>query len=426
MRVIHTIGVKITSAIAIVILCIDASCILFNYANFMTINNRYTSSLAETMANTCNLVIDGDKASEYRETRRRDTAYYETWNKLIDYRNTNDDIMDLSVAYFDDEGAHYIYDTNLKKDGAFLGDVRDFDSVQRTFKNRLIECRDTLNLEYTTHSDIYLPINSSYNIPVAYVIVGISNVNNHQEQTDYLIKLTVIITVIAFIFASILIGFMNIHIIRHINALTAAAANYDQAEMIRRENSPLQQIQIDSGDELQALLESMRKMEQDIVSSASNLAIATWNSQHDSMTQLYNKGFYQETLALWATKTSVGAIYLDVDNLKRMNDTYGHEKGDEVITRTANFAKKYETDGAVSCRIGGDEFVVLIPDITQEGLEALVEKMRHDPASYLAEWCEEFVCRIAVGGAAQHVGEGITDVIKRAEVEMYGNKHATR
>lgn len=423
---IHHIGTKVILAIACVIFCIDASCILFNYANFITVNKRYTSSLAETMANTCNLVIDGDKASEYRSTGLRDTEYYETWNMLIDYRNTNSDIMDLCVVFFDEDGAHYIFDTDLKQEGAFLGDSRDFDSVQRSFKNKLIDCQDSLNLEYPTHADIYLPIKSSYNIPVAYVIVGISNVNNRHEQTSYLIKLTVIVTALSFIFASILIGFMNLHIVRYINALTRAAANYERAETIALENSPLQQVQIDSGDELQRLLESMRKMEHDIVNSASKLAIATWNSQHDSMTQLYNKGFYEETLAAWKNKTSIGAIYLDIDNLKKMNDTYGHEKGDDVIIRTANFAKKYEKDERIGCRIGGDEFVILIPDITEEELDRLVEQMRRDPESALAEWCTDFVCRIAVGGAAQQEGEVIHEVIKRAEAQMYGNKHATR
>lgn len=420
------IGTKIILAIVVVIFCIDASCILFNYQNFISVNKRYTSSLAETMANTCNLVINGDFAEEYRNTGRRNTEYYETWNKLIDYRNTNDDIIDLCVVWFEEDGAHYIFDTELKKEGAFLGDVREFDEKQLAIKRKLINCEDSVSLDYGTHNDIYLPIKTSYNIPTAYVIVGISSVDNRKEQISYLVQLTVIITSIAFVFGIVLIGFMNICIISRINLLAQAAAAYDDVEAIDLDNSPLQHVQIESGDEIQRLHESMRKMERDIVHSTSSLAVAIWNSEHDSMTQLYNKGFYKETVTSWATKTSMGAIYFDIDNLKKMNDTYGHEKGDDAIIGTANFAKKYEEDRGYACRIGGDEFVLLVEDITEDEMVELINHMRQDPDTFLAPWCQDFICRIAVGGAAQKPGESVLEVIKRAEIEMYGNKHAIR
>ena len=87
---------------------------------------------------------------------------------------------------------------------------------------------------------------------------------------------------------------------------------------------------IRTGDELERLCESMKKMEHDIIASSSQLAIADWNSNHDSMTQLYNKRHYKEQLKELQNDSTIGVIYFDIDNLKRMNDTFGHEKGDAV------------------------------------------------------------------------------------------------
>ena len=79
---------KIVLAIVIIVCIMDVSFIFVNYVNYMNVNRNYTDSLAQTVANTCRLVVDGDSVTGYLDNRRRNTAYYEVWNKLIDYRNT--------------------------------------------------------------------------------------------------------------------------------------------------------------------------------------------------------------------------------------------------------------------------------------------------------------------------------------------------
>ena len=125
-------------------------------------------------------------------------------------------------------------------------------------------------------------------------------------------------------------------------------------------------------------------------------------------------------------KEDVGVIYLDIDNLKKMNDTYGHEKGDEVIIKAANFIRKHTQPGFSSCRIGGDEFVMLIRGCSEETLNALVAIMREDREGDLSDTSAEFYCRLAIGGAFRKKGEIIADTIKRADEEMYKNKHSKR
>ena len=76
---------KIVLAIVIIVCIMDVSFIFVNYVNYMNVNRNYTDSLAQTVANTCRLVVDGDSVTDYLDNRRRNTAYYEVWNKLIDY-----------------------------------------------------------------------------------------------------------------------------------------------------------------------------------------------------------------------------------------------------------------------------------------------------------------------------------------------------
>ena len=417
---------KIVLAIVIIVCIMDVSFIFVNYVNYMNVNRNYTDSLAQTVANTCRLVVDGDSVTGYLDNRRRNTAYYEVWNKLIDYRNTSENVMRISVVNFRDGGGCYVYDTDLTENGAFLGDIRPYDEVQNAIKDELIACEKIEPLEYNGRSDYYIPLNSSYNIPVAYIIVGISTENVRREQLTYLGYITIIVTSITVLFGVFMIWFMQHNVLRPLNAMSKAASSYSIDILRDGKESPIGRMNIRTGDELERLCESMKKMEHDIIASSSQLAIADWNSNHDSMTQLYNKRHYKEQLKELQNDSTIGVIYFDIDNLKRMNDTFGHEKGDAVILKAAEFIRRYLMEQASGFRIGGDEFVMLIRDCTEEKVQELVSTMRGDEKGNLSDVTAEFYCRLAIGGAFRKTGETLEETIKRADDEMYKNKHSVR
>lgn len=417
---------KIMLAIIIVAFIMDVSFIIINYTNYMNVNEDYSDSLAITVANTCRLVVDGDSVTGYMSTRHRSTEYYEVWNKLIDYCNTSENIMRISVVDFNGMGGQYVYDTELSADGAFLGDIRPYDEKQMVLKEELMSCKEIPPISYGGRSDYYIPLNSSYNIPVAYIIVGISTENINHSQLLYLAFITFVVTIVTAAFGAFLIWFLRRSVIKPLNAMSEAASSYS-VEMLRDgKETPISQMNINTGDELERLCESMKKMEYDIIFSTSQLAIADWNSNHDSMTQLYNKRHYEDVVKELENKDDVGVVYLDIDNLKKMNDTYGHEKGDEVIIKAANFIRKYTQPGFSSCRIGGDEFVMLVRGCSEETLSTLVAIMREDRAGDLSDTSAEFYCRLAIGGAFRRQGEAFVETIKRADEEMYKNKHSKR
>ncbi len=417
---------KIVLAIVIVACIMNVSFILVNYVNYMNVNRDYTDSLAQTVANTCRLVVDGDSVTGYLGNRRRNTAYYEVWNKLIDYKNTNENVLQISVMNFTDGGGCYVYDTDLTENGAFLGDIRPYDMIQESVKDDLIACREIEPLEYNGRSDYYIPLNSSYNIPVAYIIVGISTENVRMEQLTYLGYITLIVTATTVFFGICLIRFMQHSVLEPLNAMSIAASSYSGAVLQDGKESPISRMNITTGDELERLCESMKKMEHDIIASGAQLAIADWNSNHDSMTQLYNKRYYKEQLRELQDDSTIGVLYFDIDNLKRMNDTFGHEKGDAVILKAAEFIRGYLSERASGFRIGGDEFVMLIRDCTEEKVRELVSTMYGDERGNLSDVTAEFYCRLAIGGAFRKTGETLENTIKRADDEMYKNKHSVR
>jgi diguanylate cyclase (GGDEF)-like protein len=95
----------------------------------------------------------------------------------------------------------------------------------------------------------------------------------------------------------------------------------------------------------------------------------------DTLTQLYNRRYGMEVLNEWlAEGRSFILCFVDIDNLKYVNDRFGHSKGDQYIVCVSNTMREFSPD-AVICRIGGDEFMLLAenwsPDAAKERLEVL-------------------------------------------------------
>ena len=96
-------------------------------------------------------------------------------------------------------------------------------------------------------------------------------------------------------------------------------------------------------------------------------------AMHDSLTGLYNRHFFETTLAQ-LTADSVrnnrkhALVYLDLDHFKVINDTFGHQKGDDVLREMSRLLSKRIRGADILCRLGGDEFAILLRDI--QGAEA--------------------------------------------------------
>ncbi len=149
----------------------------------------------------------------------------------------------------------------------------------------------------------------------------------------------------------------------------------------------------------------------------------------DPLTKLYNRrGF--TTLADQQLKTAsrmnkkVVLLYMDVDNLKLINDTWGHKSGDKALFDVADTLKKNFRESDILARVGGDEFVVLAMETADMNAETLIKRLREKIALYNEKSDAGFELSISIGRDI-YIPESastIEDMIARADVLMYEEK----
>lgn len=104
-------------------------------------------------------------------------------------------------------------------------------------------------------------------------------------------------------------------------------------------------------------------------------------SHEDPLTQLYNRRGFQGKLVSLAgrctnSRTSLAGIVIDIDDFKMVNDTFGHSVGDEVLLAIANVLSRVVRPQDVCGRVGGDEFMVLLPDCSSSKAKSIAERIR--------------------------------------------------
>jgi len=168
-------------------------------------------------------------------------------------------------------------------------------------------------------------------------------------------------------------------------------------------------------------------------SVASFLDITEWKrtqqelqylSFHDSLTGLYNRTYFEEEMKRLENSRDprVGLIMCDVDGLKLINDTLGHDVGDALLKRAANILKGCFRTGDVIARIGGDEFAILLPNGDQSTVESACLRVINAVKEYNASQPKLFL-KISVGYAVREDSKStIWDIFKKADDRMYREK----
>ncbi|MEG0546538.1 MAG: GGDEF domain-containing protein [Oscillospiraceae bacterium] len=116
-----------------------------------------------------------------------------------------------------------------------------------------------------------------------------------------------------------------------------------------------------------------------------------------------------------------GVLYFDINNMKAANDELGHEAGDALIRMAASAISTLEQYGAHIYRIGGDEFLAVLPDCDESFMQELLHKWE-SVYHQLGLTQNGIPCRIAVGIAFGDFSEGLDNVIRRADERMYIDK----
>lgn len=146
-----------------------------------------------------------------------------------------------------------------------------------------------------------------------------------------------------------------------------------------------------------------------------------YESEHDHMTGLYNKGKYMQLMSdFFPTKQTVAIFNMDVNNLKQMNDNYGHEAGDSLLVKAAESIRMVVSENVYGFRMGGDEYLMIAFDIPLEEANHLKSEWEKC-LSQLNERDDGINCVIACG-MAYGSGEEIDILLKAADERMYEDK----
>jgi diguanylate cyclase (GGDEF)-like protein/PAS domain S-box-containing protein len=156
-------------------------------------------------------------------------------------------------------------------------------------------------------------------------------------------------------------------------------------------------------------------------------------AQHDVLTGLPNRALLAEKLATATSEAArsgrhVAVVYVDLDDFKRINDTYGHAEGDRVIRRCAESLTACMRAGDVVARVGGDEFVVILADMESNAVATrAVERMRTVLAEPMTVGTVTMRLRASFGISCFPAdGDSADQLIRYADLAMYQAKNAQR
>jgi diguanylate cyclase (GGDEF)-like protein len=158
---------------------------------------------------------------------------------------------------------------------------------------------------------------------------------------------------------------------------------------------------------------------------------AAWQAAHDPLTGLANRELLTERISAALTGRggravgrTVGVLYLDLDRFRQINDTYGHDAGDEVLLTTAYRLRGEAGPQDCVARLGGAEFAIAVPGVTADGLAALAERITGALAEPHLIHGNSIRIPTNVGTHLAAPGEQVRNALQHWDAGMYTVKRA--
>ncbi|OGR25669.1 MAG: hypothetical protein A2139_06670 [Desulfobacca sp. RBG_16_60_12] len=197
----------------------------------------------------------------------------------------------------------------------------------------------------------------------------------------------------------------------------------DLSDITQERAEPLKTLAVTIGDHISLALANIRLRE-------------TLRHQvvHDVLTGLYNRRYLEETLEREIYRgrrkgAPLGLIMLDLDYFKHFNDTYGHEAGDNLLRTLGKFLAERVRREDVACRYGGEEFVLILAEASQEIVRQRAEDIRREfpnlPVVHRGQMLESVTVSLGVAMFPDHGATG-RDVLRAADDAMYRAKSQGR
>lgn len=306
------------------------------------------------------------------------------------------DVDCVYIAFVENESEKFVYLVDAAEEDACP--VGCFDPLYE--ENRRILKDPTIGFPtYTTNTEEYGYLATSgtaiYNdngkvVGYAMVDVSMADIASlRSRMIATLLGLQALVIVLVIVVSTVM---LNRAVIQPVNQLSQAAKDYRNAEDLTNHNH-FKKLDIHTHDEIEDLSESMKKMEQDLNDKIANLLQTTNElnasrmelskmseiAMKDAMTGVRNKRAYDNDIQIFEQSMNdvsdgtyeLGLAVIDLNGLKTINDTYGHEKGDIAIKKLCGVVSSVFAHSPVY-RIGGDEFTVILRGEDLDNIETLI------------------------------------------------------
>ncbi|MBN2121067.1 MAG: GGDEF domain-containing protein [Candidatus Omnitrophica bacterium] len=146
----------------------------------------------------------------------------------------------------------------------------------------------------------------------------------------------------------------------------------------------------------------------------------------DYLTQLVNSRFFYELASMELNrmlrhKRTFSAAYIDIDNFKVINDTFGHETGNALLKSTAQVIKNSSRKTDIVARLGGDEFIILMPETNREQAQILINRVQKNLNNFIRQ--NECLVTFSIGVVIYtQAPSSIDELISLADSQMYVSK----
>jgi diguanylate cyclase (GGDEF)-like protein len=159
---------------------------------------------------------------------------------------------------------------------------------------------------------------------------------------------------------------------------------------------------------------------------------------HDAKTQLWNHAAWQTlstaALASHRTRARSAVLMVDLDHFKRLNDTYGHQAGDDVLNSVAHVLQTTTRRNDIVARFGGEEFSILLPGVTENEANEAAERIRHQIEALTVITTNLYGRPTTISGVTASIGvatthhadAGVDDLLVKADRCLYQAKELGR
>lgn len=204
----------------------------------------------------------------------------------------------------------------------------------------------------------------------------------------------------------------------------------DVLDVVIQETASIREETQRAHDELVSARDRAQQAEQRIAELQAELEQASHLMRHDQLTGVQNRRGMQETFMREAARSQrhrapICVGLLDLDNFKALNDTHGHDVGDQALVHLTNVVRQNLRPSDSISRMGGEEFVIIYPDTSLENAaDALVRLQRELTRAYFLANDQRLLITFSAGVSEWVPGEDFDVLLKRADEAMYQAKQA--